>query len=213
MDEPLGAMLMVEHGMADSSVIPLDNTVHLLGSLPSADSTLANSYVSRRHAEVHYIDGKYQIRDLGSKNGTFLNGSPVDNSGRWLHHGDRIELGLGQVVLRFETRSVTMTLPSSTDSESIFVDPPSGNVHVGETLLEPPLSTKEFAVLLLLDERRGKAFSLKEIAAQAWPERVQKEIKSDEIERCIRRLRLRLEPDPLEPRYILSARGNGYKLA
>ena len=106
-----------------------------------------------------------------------------------------------------------MTLPSSSDPEGITLDPPSGNVQVGETLLEPPLSPKEFAVLLLLDERRGKALSMKEIAARAWPERAQKEIKAAEIEQCIRRIRLRLEPDNTQPRYILSVRGNGYKLA
>ncbi len=205
-------MLMVEQGMADSSVIPLGKKVHLLGNLPTADTTLANSYVSRRHAEVHYIDGRYQIRDLGSKNGTFVNGSSVGGTGQWLEHGDRIELGRGQVVLRFQSWKATVTLAPSDETEVLLLDTPSGKVHIGERLLDPPLSPREFAVLLLLYNRRGQACNAKEIAKLAFPERPQKEIEFDEIAHCIRRLQLRLEPDPTQPRYILSARGKSFKL-
>ena len=213
MTEPLGAMLMVERGFAEASIIPLQEKVHTFGNLPGVNTIIANPYVSRRHAEVSFVGGEYQIRDLGSKNGTFVNGTRVEGAGQRLLNGDRTELGRDQVVLRFETRNVTMTLEDRPASEVTLVDTTARNVQVGQTPLNPPLSPREFAVFLLLHERRGKTCSGKEIAARAWPVRENTGVTDQEIEQCMRRLRLRLEPDPAEPRYIITVHGQGYKLA
>jgi predicted component of type VI protein secretion system len=48
--------------------------------------------VSRRHAELKLAAGRVTIRDLGSSNGTRVNGQPL-TAERALHHGDRIEIG------------------------------------------------------------------------------------------------------------------------
>ena len=214
MKEPSSAMLMVERGMAEASVIPLDKGVHLLGKYPIADITVDSLYVSRRHAEVRFVDGRYRIRDLESKNGTFVNGSSVGGAGQWLHDGDCIELAQGQVVLRFQTWSSTVTLPSSEETPCgpILVDACSRKVQVGKKVLDPPLSPREFAVLLLLYERRGEVCSKNEIAVRAWPKRLQRGVGEQEVEQCMRRLRLRLEPDPSQPRFVLTVPGRGYKL-
>lgn len=56
--------------------------------------------VSRLHAEIRLLNGRFQLTDLNSHNGTFLNGqrvaSPVE-----LADGDRVELGCGGPVLYF----------------------------------------------------------------------------------------------------------------
>jgi DNA-binding response OmpR family regulator len=52
-----------------------------------------------------------------------------------------------------------------------------------------------------------------EIASYAWSERALGDVGDQEIEQCIRRLRLRVEPDPSNPAYVLNVRGYGYKLA
>ncbi|MFC1935202.1 FHA domain-containing protein [Chloroflexota bacterium] len=215
MEEPSGAVLVVEKGMAEASVIPLDKRVHILGKAAGADTAVDNPYVSRRHAEVCFVEGRYQVRDLGSKNGTFVNGSAVGSAAQWLNNGDRIELGRDQVVLRFQTSSGTITLPSSEETSpgAILVDARSQKVQVGERLLAPPLSAREFAVLLLMYERKGEACSGNEIASRGWPERDQINVAEREIEQCVRRLRLRLEPDPSQPCHILTVPGRGYKLA
>ena len=110
-DQP-EALLVVEVGVHDMSVIPLDKQAHCLGKPPAADIPIDNPFVSRRHAQIVFEKGTFQIRDLGSKNGTFINGSRLGNEGLLLHSGDRIELGQGQVVLRFQEWSTTITLPS-----------------------------------------------------------------------------------------------------
>lgn len=51
------AMLVVEKGIPDVSVIPLARGVSLLGKSSSAEIFLDNAYVSRRHAQIVQEDG------------------------------------------------------------------------------------------------------------------------------------------------------------
>ncbi len=58
--------------------------------------------VSRRHAQIHVQDSDLFIRDLGSTNGTRLNGAliPTNQLVR-LRDGDELELGQFRTVVRF----------------------------------------------------------------------------------------------------------------
>ncbi|MFQ6026211.1 MAG: FHA domain-containing protein [Dehalococcoidia bacterium] len=210
------ALLVVEKGSEDASVIPLDQPSHLIGKLPYSDISFNNPYVSRRHAQILSSRGRYQIDDLGSKNGTYINGTQLVEGPRLLANGDRIELGRDQVVLRFQTWNTTITLATSEGggkANSIKVDPRSREVWVQGIQVEPRLSRKEFDVLELLHQRKGEACSKDEIAFKAWPERSSGDVGDQEIEQCIRRLRIRVESDPSQPQYILNIRGYGYKLS
>ncbi|WP_128979376.1 FHA domain-containing protein [Streptomyces roseicoloratus] len=61
-----------------TSVRPLPVRSILIGRAPDNDLVVDDLTVSRRHAELRAApDGTYWIRDLGSHNGTFLNGRPV----------------------------------------------------------------------------------------------------------------------------------------
>ena len=180
------------------------------------DIPVNNAYVSRHHAELIKAENQYQIRDLGSKNGTYINGTRLERDPAQLHSGDRIELAKGQVVLRFQEWRSTITLPPSVGpaaAAGIRVDASSREVWVYGQLLVPPLSRKEFDVLELLYRRRGQACSKDGIAAHGWPERHQGDVGDQEIEQCIRRIRLRVERDPSRPQYLVTVRGYGYKLS
>lgn len=59
---------------------------------------LTDASVSRRHARLAFVDGELRVEDLGSRNGTRVNGKDV-REGR-LRPGDRLEMG--NVLLRFE---------------------------------------------------------------------------------------------------------------
>ena len=48
--------------------------------------------VSRRHAQLEYVNNEFLISDMGSSNGTYLNGNRVDSATR-ISHGDEITLG------------------------------------------------------------------------------------------------------------------------
>ena len=210
------ALLIVEKGADDASVIPLDQDAHTLGKLPYSDTSFNNPYVSRRHAQIQFHGGGYHISDLGSKNGTYVNGVRLAEEPQVLSSGDRIELGRDQVTLRFQTWNTTITLITgrpSGQSNSVYLDPRSREVWVQDVQITPRLSRKEFDVLELLYERAGEACSKDEIAAKAWSERSLGDVGDQEIEQCIRRLRIRVEADPSQPQYILNIRGYGYKLS
>ena len=75
MAEENAALLIVEQGVEEASVIPLHQRAQVIGKLPHADIFLGNPYVSRRHARILWKLGRFQIADLGSKNSTYINGA------------------------------------------------------------------------------------------------------------------------------------------
>jgi pSer/pThr/pTyr-binding forkhead associated (FHA) protein len=68
-----------------------------IGRHSSCELVLRKDDVSRRHAEVFHEDGEFRIRDLGSTNGSFVNGEQVEGSGV-LRAGDKIEIGSSIIV-------------------------------------------------------------------------------------------------------------------
>lgn len=69
-----------------------------IGRGADQDLVLADIAVSRRHIKIHLLPGGYKLQDLGSGNGTLINGKRVDEV--MLVDGDQIELG--NTLLRFE---------------------------------------------------------------------------------------------------------------
>ena len=137
-DDPL-SVLIVEKGIPDLRAMPLDRRICLLGASTSADIFIDNSYVSRIHAQITQEPSGYMIRDLDSKNGTFVNGTRLQGEGRLLEGGDRVELAEGQVVLRYQVRGVTLSQPSTPaiDDSDLVVDPRSREVWLQGELLVP----------------------------------------------------------------------------
>jgi hypothetical protein len=68
----------------------------VLGRSRTCDVHVADVNVSRRHAEIRQEGTAYWVVDLGSTNGTLLNGKRVDRER--LHDGDTITLGSSDVV-------------------------------------------------------------------------------------------------------------------
>jgi nitrite reductase (NADH) large subunit len=64
-----------------------------------ADLVLADELVSRRHARVSRSGAGAVVEDLGSRNGTFVNGSQVHGP-TYLEPGDQLQLGVTLVELR-----------------------------------------------------------------------------------------------------------------
>jgi serine protease Do len=95
---PSGAHVVVTRG-------PLAGRCYAVGTelvigRQDAELLLDDPQVSRRHAVVRAIDGKLEVEDLGSANGTFVNGARVDEPQR-LGSGD--EIAIGPVVLEAHT--------------------------------------------------------------------------------------------------------------
>src|SRR5687768_1011315 len=63
-----------------------------LGRSPSCEIPLQDSEVSRRHAKIIVKDGQARITDLGSRNGTVVNGEKIESEAILLP-GDRLQVG------------------------------------------------------------------------------------------------------------------------
>jgi phosphoserine phosphatase RsbU/P len=72
-------------------VVPIATPQFGIGRRETNDLRLAGSEVSRDHAEITIDNGRYLLRDKGSRYGTYVNGDQVTE--RTLAHGDRIRLG------------------------------------------------------------------------------------------------------------------------
>ncbi|MGW7191451.1 FHA domain-containing protein, partial [Streptomyces sp. NPDC054838] len=75
-----------------TSVRPLPARTVRIGRAPDNDLVVDDLVVSRRHAELRALpDGSYEIADLGSHNGTYLNGAPVQRAR--VAEGDIVGIG------------------------------------------------------------------------------------------------------------------------
>ena len=91
--EPGGASLLVYH-RDGAELVPLSSGAGLvLGREAPSDVAIRDRSLSRRHARFIYADGAVWIEDLGSTNGTRINGEPLEGPPRRLAPGDDVRLG------------------------------------------------------------------------------------------------------------------------
>lgn len=136
--------LKVASGNAAGTVIEVEDEL-VIGRQAAGAGTLANDIeISRQHARIASDpDGRYLIEDLGSTNGTYVNGRAVD-SPVTLEPGDRIEVGSSALIVQVSAvphtpRSTPVTTTSAVEGldQAGVEEPPSA----GPPLIpEPPLS-------------------------------------------------------------------------
>jgi predicted component of type VI protein secretion system len=99
----MGFLLVVMRGRSKASAHRLAPGVTVVGRQEGCQLQVKSSQVSRRHCELTEKDGKLLVKDLGSSNGTFVNGQKVEGT-RALEPGDT--LTLGNVTFRIERSDV-----------------------------------------------------------------------------------------------------------
>ena len=84
--------LRVQGGHSDGTVMPLSRGLvgHLLGRSPESFAVVSDPTVSRRHALTFQTADGFVLRDLESRNGTYVNGRKTVGINYVLRHGDRI---------------------------------------------------------------------------------------------------------------------------
>ncbi len=181
----------------------LEQTVTRLGRAIENEIVIVSKRASREHAHVRRDGRRVFLDDLGSTNGTFLNGERVLGSMQ-LRDGD--EISIGEIMFIFHD-------PDTTTRETPFpeleVNIQAGIVRLNRHAIQ--LSPKEFSLLAYLYENRGKVCSKDEIGRTVWSE-YQVGIYDYQIENLIRRLRTKIESDANAPVLLITVRGLGYKL-
>jgi len=89
--------------LAAARRILLDDLPLTVGRVPPADLVLGDITVSRRHCRFSRVDQHVVLHDLGSTNGTYVNGTPVNQEGVILQDGALIQVAAR--TLRYERRS------------------------------------------------------------------------------------------------------------
>jgi pSer/pThr/pTyr-binding forkhead associated (FHA) protein len=94
---PVGsALLVVKRGPNAGSRFLLDQPTTSAGRHPDSDIFLDDVTVSRRHAEFRQEEDSFQVVDVGSLNGTYVNREPVDSA--VLANGDEVQIGKFRLV-------------------------------------------------------------------------------------------------------------------
>lgn len=181
----------------------LQAEVTKLGRGIENEIVIISKRASREHAHIRTNGRRTFLDDLGSTNGTYLNGERVLGSVQ-LRDGD--EISIGEVTFIFHD-------PESTTRETPFpeleVDADAGVVRLNRRIVQ--LSPKEFSLIAFFDKQRGRVCSKDEIGRAVWSE-YQTGIYDYQIENLIRRLRTKIESDPNNPVLLITMRGLGYKL-
>ncbi len=101
--------LLVIAGPSKDSTIPLPDGEATIGRDPTNVVAIVDPSVSRKHCLLRPEEGRFQVKDLDSRNGTLVNGEPVKE--QWLRHGD--EIATGDSVFLFLTEEDERASPGS----------------------------------------------------------------------------------------------------
>lgn len=186
----------------------------VIGRAPDCDIVVPDRQVSREHAILRRGANGFVIQDMGSKNGTHVNGVRIEDQ-QQLRDGDVIMIALALKLTFVGTES---TVPLSMEDAAemglgrLRMDPEAHRVWVSGAEVEPPLSPAQYRLLNLLYRNPGKVVSRSEVVTSVWPESQEEGISEQAIDALVRRLRDRLnEVDP-NYAYIVTVRGHGFRL-
>jgi adenylate cyclase len=106
----------------------------VVGRAPTSDLPIFDPTISRRHAELEVRDGGVSVRDLGSSNGTFLNGARVDAA--VLATGDIVTFG--KVEFTVVEIAPPAPLAAATPDGALSADTPPGATIVRQLPVRDP---------------------------------------------------------------------------
>ena len=207
-------VLISQTGEYEGQRWSLDRDEFLIGRAPECDVVVADRQVSRHHARLRRTDSGYVVEDLGSKNGTHLNGVVIEKP-KLLQDGDVIQVALAISLMFVGTEA---TIPLAFDEASqlglgrLRMDHDAHRAWIKDAELDPPLSPAQYALLELLYENSSRVISRTEVVERVWPGSDEAGVSEQAIDALVRRLRDRLaEVDP-QHEYVVTVRGHGFRL-
>jgi len=87
-------------GPLAGQTVPLSEEVTTIGSVAGNTVVLADPSVSRKHIGIRRVGDRYELADLGSTNGVFVNGSRMAK--KMLDPGDIMRVGNTEIVFRVQ---------------------------------------------------------------------------------------------------------------
>lgn len=207
---PEGAVLLAESGPLQGERWMVRGRL-LIGRAPDCTIVIPDRQVSRHHAAVWLDDQGAWLEDLGSKNGTFLNGERVLVPTP-LHDGDEIQIALAQKLI-FLSSEATLPLEEAPSAPPgrLRLDAAARRVWIAGQEVLPPLSVAQFRLLEVLYHRAGEVVPREDIIRAVWGEEAVG-VSAQALDALVRRLRDRLAEFDPGHQYIVSVRGHGLRL-
>jgi len=144
-------VLVVRAGVgASDERLPLDPLPFRVGRRPGLELTLSSQTVSKEHAELYREGGVLRVRDLGSTNGTYVNGERVAEAP--LAEGDALRVGDRELLLVRELRAASGMRPGADPRESLLDPRASGQAQALRALLVHGQVTCELQPIVALPE-------------------------------------------------------------
>jgi hypothetical protein len=204
-------MLVVKEGELDGQSWTVDQDVITIGRGADCDIALPERQISRRHARIERRNQGYFLIDLGSRNGTFVNGQEI-NQPYFLQDGDEIQIALC-AKLSFVGAEATVPLSFEGAAGSpVRIDKGTRRVWIRGQELTPPLSPAQYRLLDMLVDADGQVISRDEVVNAVWPDDVIDGVSEQAIDALVRRLRDRLAEISPDSQYIVTVRGHGFRL-
>jgi predicted component of type VI protein secretion system len=103
------AKLLLKNGGGQTQELPLNSGLSRIGRNDANDIQIEHASVSSFHCEVSCAGDAVLIKDLGSTNGTFIEGSPVQEAA--LAHNQRLQLGSVELILDAPSAAASASAP------------------------------------------------------------------------------------------------------
>jgi DNA-binding winged helix-turn-helix (wHTH) protein len=204
-------VLIAREGQLSGERWTLNDDEFIIGRGNDCHLILPERQVSRHHVRIVHENNRYILHDLGSKNGTHLNGVQIQGSSP-LRDGDEVQIALCVKLLFVGTdATLPLTFEQPEPLNNLTLDEKQRSVFVDGRELLPPLSVAQFRLLHMLYEAKGAVCDRDAIVEAVWPGTGGIGVTEQAIDALVRRLRDRLaELD--EYNYIVTVRGHGFRL-
>jgi DNA-binding response OmpR family regulator len=187
--------------------------VTTLGRSDSCAVVIAHPIVSRLHARIELQHDRYLLFDAGSANGTFVNGSRIEQ-GHQLSTGDTIWLGSEDATLAFSDPEETLVMQASVKPPALYIDEDARTVKVHNITVQ--LSPLEYSLLLHLANNPGTVCTREGCFLAVWKQPYDQATCEDALNACIAKLRRNLraaaEQAGQEPPPITTVQRVGFRL-
>jgi len=204
-------VLVAREGQLVGQRWTIEGDEFLIGRGSDCQIVLPERQVSRHHVRITHESGRYTLHDLGSRNGTHLNGNQIEGS-TILQDGDEISIALCvKLVFVGTDATIPLTFEPPTQEGNLQIDEAARAVIINGKELDPPLSLAQFRLLELLYNAEGAVCSRDDIVEVVWPGTDGLGVSEQAIDALVRRLRDRLvELDDFN--YIVTVRGHGFRI-
>jgi pSer/pThr/pTyr-binding forkhead associated (FHA) protein len=184
----------------------------VIGRGDEVDLQLAHPLVSRRHAEIQLLDdGRFEVKDLGSRNGTLVNDEPVKDVA-YVRGEARLQVGPYLLMAAPPTDSVSETLAfdAPRPGHRASLDKGTHALSVDGRMVIERLTGLEYALMEALHESSPNIVSNTDIGDRLWG---QGQWDTYMLHNLVRRVRRKLEEAGMDgDELIVTVPGVGYRL-